>query len=145
MPTGPTVALWANMTSPFIAIPFLNCFARGTGNRFELRRFTVFPSKSLAVTYGIPLLENSSLLGKIYRLLLLKSIHITRYVEVVVILRYFTERGFIAVFILLTPLPVGLYNLVDIPGAQFVLVFDLFKMGAGIDKQHIFRGVPGIF
>ena len=71
------------------------------------------------------------------RFFFLKSINVTRNVEVVVVLGYLLQCGEMTVLFYLLALTIGINNLLDMLRTELVLGFDLFKLLAGINEQNI--------
>lgn len=71
------------------------------------------------------------------RLFLLECIDIAGNIEVVIVVDDLLHRGTMAVLLNLLALTVGIDNLADMFGAQFVLRLNLLKLFARVDEQNV--------
>ena len=71
------------------------------------------------------------------RFFFLKSINVTRNVEVVVVLGYLLQCGEMTVLFYLLALTIGINNLLDMLRTELVLGFDLFKLLASINEENV--------
>ena len=71
------------------------------------------------------------------RFFLLECIDIAGNIEVVIVVDDLLHRGTMAVLLNLLALTVGIDNLADMFGAQFVLRLNLLKLFARVDEQNV--------